>query len=295
MYVACGVPSAMAAQKNVFGLVDPGREIRRPPLVGMQFLHQRAVRARDRPRRSRPAAGQGSDRPPLPSFCRWTAKPRPAAASPCACSRQAGSRRSRYARSSARLSSSIAGRSVASAGTSRLSRSRALVRAGGEAAAHRAGVVVELHLEHRRAHARGLPAALLRALREAGRRRTAASRAGRGRTRRAGCATPSSPRKPRNTAKPSARRPPRGLHHARGDLRIDLGDDVERPQAEHQRQNAENENGHDLLQLRQQRLRAGDACRRQARPAPCGRRRHRPRPRAAVRASWCAAPASKRQ
>src|SRR6185437_8458594 len=39
--------SAMAAQKSVFGLVDPGREIRRPPLVGMQFLHQRAMRTRD--------------------------------------------------------------------------------------------------------------------------------------------------------------------------------------------------------------------------------------------------------
>ena len=37
----------MAAQKDVLGFVDAGREIRRPPLVGMQFLHQRAVRATD--------------------------------------------------------------------------------------------------------------------------------------------------------------------------------------------------------------------------------------------------------
>ena len=36
----------MAAQKSLFGLVDAGREIRRPPLVGMQFLHERPVRAR---------------------------------------------------------------------------------------------------------------------------------------------------------------------------------------------------------------------------------------------------------
>ena len=33
----------MAAEKNVLGFIDPGRKIRRPPLVGMQFLHQRAV------------------------------------------------------------------------------------------------------------------------------------------------------------------------------------------------------------------------------------------------------------
>ena len=38
---------SVAAQKNVFGLVDAGREVRRAPLVGMQFLHQRPVRARD--------------------------------------------------------------------------------------------------------------------------------------------------------------------------------------------------------------------------------------------------------
>ena len=37
----------MAAKKDFLGFVDAGREIRRPPLVGMQFLHQRAVRARD--------------------------------------------------------------------------------------------------------------------------------------------------------------------------------------------------------------------------------------------------------
>ena len=33
----------MAAKKNVLGLIDAGREIRRPPLVGMQFLHERPV------------------------------------------------------------------------------------------------------------------------------------------------------------------------------------------------------------------------------------------------------------
>ena len=35
----------MAAQQHVLGLINSGREIRRPPLVGMQFLHERPVRA----------------------------------------------------------------------------------------------------------------------------------------------------------------------------------------------------------------------------------------------------------
>jgi hypothetical protein len=44
----------MAAKKNVLSLVHSSSEIRRPPLVGMQFLHKRAsdvpnlVRARPR-------------------------------------------------------------------------------------------------------------------------------------------------------------------------------------------------------------------------------------------------------
>ena len=37
----------MAAQKNILGFVDAGREIRRAPLVGMQFLHEGAVGASD--------------------------------------------------------------------------------------------------------------------------------------------------------------------------------------------------------------------------------------------------------
>ena len=37
----------MAAKKNILGFVDASREIRRPPLVGMEFLHQRPVSAAD--------------------------------------------------------------------------------------------------------------------------------------------------------------------------------------------------------------------------------------------------------
>ncbi len=37
----------MATKKNFLGLVNAGREIGRPSLVGMEFLHQRAVRAAD--------------------------------------------------------------------------------------------------------------------------------------------------------------------------------------------------------------------------------------------------------
>src|SRR5579871_5807719 len=37
----------MRAKQSVLGLVYPGSEVRRPPLVGMQFLHQGSVRAAD--------------------------------------------------------------------------------------------------------------------------------------------------------------------------------------------------------------------------------------------------------
>ena len=33
----------MAAKQNFLGLVNSSGEVRRPPLVGMEFLHQRAV------------------------------------------------------------------------------------------------------------------------------------------------------------------------------------------------------------------------------------------------------------
>ena len=37
----------MAAQKHVLGFVYTGREIRRAPLIGMQFLHERTVGSSD--------------------------------------------------------------------------------------------------------------------------------------------------------------------------------------------------------------------------------------------------------
>src|SRR3979409_1853895 len=37
----------MRAKQSILGLVYTGGEVRRPPLVGMQFLHERAVRAPD--------------------------------------------------------------------------------------------------------------------------------------------------------------------------------------------------------------------------------------------------------
>src|SRR5690606_4497318 len=37
--------SAMSAQQDVLGLIDAGGQIGRAPLVGMQFLHERTVRA----------------------------------------------------------------------------------------------------------------------------------------------------------------------------------------------------------------------------------------------------------
>jgi hypothetical protein len=40
-----GCEFTMAAEKNVLGFIDASRKVRRPPLVGMQFLHQRSVSA----------------------------------------------------------------------------------------------------------------------------------------------------------------------------------------------------------------------------------------------------------
>ena len=37
----------MAAKQNILGLIDASRKIRRPPLVGMQFLHEGTVGASD--------------------------------------------------------------------------------------------------------------------------------------------------------------------------------------------------------------------------------------------------------
>ena len=37
----------MASKQHVLGLIDAGREVRRPPLVGMQFLHEGPVGAGD--------------------------------------------------------------------------------------------------------------------------------------------------------------------------------------------------------------------------------------------------------
>ena len=37
----------MTAKKDFLGLVDAGGKIRRPPLVGVEFLHQRPVRMAD--------------------------------------------------------------------------------------------------------------------------------------------------------------------------------------------------------------------------------------------------------
>ncbi len=38
----------MRAKQSILGLVYTGGQVRRPPLVGMQFLHQGAVRASHR-------------------------------------------------------------------------------------------------------------------------------------------------------------------------------------------------------------------------------------------------------
>ena len=37
----------MRTKQSILGLVYTGGEVRRPPLIGMQFLHERAVRPAD--------------------------------------------------------------------------------------------------------------------------------------------------------------------------------------------------------------------------------------------------------
>src|ERR1700732_3186692 len=54
-FVALPELAVMRAKQSILGLVYTGGEVRRPPLIGMQFLHERAVRTPDfvppRPRR----------------------------------------------------------------------------------------------------------------------------------------------------------------------------------------------------------------------------------------------------
>ena len=50
-FVALSCELAMASKQNFLGLIDTGRKVRRPPLVGVQFLHQPPVRANNFVRR----------------------------------------------------------------------------------------------------------------------------------------------------------------------------------------------------------------------------------------------------
>ena len=158
----------MAAEKNVLGFVDAGRKIRRPPLVGMQFLHQRAVGAADvlgaRPRLHakdligllfRHFAGSTPRGPaPLPH------QPARVHASRAPGGQDTPSVARGFPRRSRR------GKPVSVGDVERIER-RAFMPAGEDASAHRAGVVIELHLDERRTHPRHLAGALLRARAEA--------------------------------------------------------------------------------------------------------------------------------
>src|SRR6202045_608401 len=46
-FVALPELAVMRAKQSILSLVYTGGEVRRPPLVGMQFLHERAVRPSD--------------------------------------------------------------------------------------------------------------------------------------------------------------------------------------------------------------------------------------------------------
>ena len=90
----------------------------------------------------------------------------------------------------------------------------ALMAAGEDASAHRAAVVIELHFEKGGAHARRLPAALLRACGEAGRSKRQPAEQAQARTAPSGSAMPDfaaqaeengKPERQQATAEPSSR------------------------------------------------------------------------------------------
>ena len=162
--------SAMAAEKNLLGFIDLGREVRRPPLVGVQFLHQRAVRAADflgaRPQlHAKDLIGLL-----LRHFARARAAPFPLPHQPARvhASRAPGGQDTQPVAPGSRRRS----RSACRAASPRRARRARRLR-GGPArmrAAHRAAVVIELHLDEGRAHPRHLARRLLRALEPTGRR-----------------------------------------------------------------------------------------------------------------------------
>ncbi len=198
----------MTAKKDILGLIDAGREIRRPPLVGMQFLHQRTMRTADFLRRSPQAARQGSHRPPVPSFCRCAANLRPPL--PCHLAR-VHARRAPGGQDKQPIARGFPRRFPASrptsVGTSSASSVTSVYLAGEDAPAHRAAVVIELHLDEGRAHARGLPRALLRAPSE-GRTPSAAIRAAPNRRSRAARPIRPPPQMRGKRRRPSATIPP---------------------------------------------------------------------------------------
>src|SRR5258708_23249114 len=78
-FVALPELAEMRTKQSILGLVYTGGEVRRPPLVGMQFLHERAVRPADlvAPRARLPAKDL------IGLLVRHFAARRPAALPPC--------------------------------------------------------------------------------------------------------------------------------------------------------------------------------------------------------------------
>ena len=60
----------MTPHQHILGFVDTSRQIRRPPVIGMQFLHQRPVRTNQRPPPTRPSEVPKLHTPHLRSSCR---------------------------------------------------------------------------------------------------------------------------------------------------------------------------------------------------------------------------------
>ena len=240
------LPSVLAgcrAQQDLFGLVDLGSEVGRAPLVGVQFLHQRAVRPADVLFARRPPARQEFGRPPPRSFCPLTPRarsPPPHRPARAHASRAPGGRDTRPIARGCRRRPRRAGRA---ASRFRASRATPLVRAGQDRAAHRAGVVIELHLDERRPHPRHLARRLLRALKPSGRSERPPAEQSQPEQARAGSRPRSGREKTEMPPPPPPAMPPAGRNTLARYFGSALAEAVEPPQHQHQHQNAENQRG----------------------------------------------------
>ena len=285
----------MATKQNVLGLIDAGREIRRPPLVGMQFLHQGTVGATDI---LRGRAGLNAKDLISFLFSHFAAGRRPRPVPRC-----------RISLARAHASRAAGGQDTLQVDRGCRRRSRRASRSASAGRSRRGPHLHAVRREYGRASPRYRDRAPFREMRcgrgtsgrcssACARRNSPAtvtpSRASRGRRAPTGMATPISPRSMRNTGKDQRGGTAHGAQQPRGLLRVGLGEGVHGPQQQDKNGNAEKKRAW-LFELFEQPDRAGTVALLQSRPTPSSRRPRRPRPPATARPSSWAAPGANRQ